>query len=1049
MHVAISATKVEREAVAISTTSTPCSATSPGPLHPLREVVLELLELLTGTSWASRMAGGRATQRRGGGGSQGPANPKKAQAKGKSRSPRGKGGGSAGGDHKGGGKRGRGSSGTPTPKPKEGYRSRQVSRQPKSPSSRCATPRLAEASCDPVGFRRRNEDTPVLDVDSSATTDYQQDDPPSDGPIYEDGVHVRDLEEVKPQQKSEEEEQDRDEKFRRLYLEQLKWSAAAFKEREIKENLRKGAPRGRDAPEPDEGDRGGGKGEGGRRGGEGERPFFPSWDGTHAPSNPQRYQRWSQVPDSTPTNPRATSAARASSASTATVVGPGSRASEGEGGGGGDRRAAGEGEEAKGADRVGDGGQRGGRGGGRGGRDEGGEGKGGGKVPIAKTLPKPRPAPIVTDATTPASAPKDATAAKRGSELGEPTDPIDAAPTEAATPPPPDKGRGAEEWVDSSELGHGGVLEEGLPDRAAGTAHIGRGNSGEGGRDHYREEECRLPPSFDESEETLKGKMRRRARTCSPRRWRRRRTQGQEVKKKGKQEEGSQTQTFPSAQGNMNGAAGKEEGEGVREPEVAWEEEGAFTGGLDAGEEEGKSEGGGAGALQEEDGGDGQGGNETPHAPTVAWSDPGAAMEEDDDEGGRGGEGGGGEGGDDIPPRPLPLGEEGGGGGGFDIPPRLLLPGEGRGGEGGIDIPPHLLPPRRGADGPGAGGRRLTTTDEDMTKNGPNGQLLQALRIEHHAPAPGPQLGLQELRGKDGITRQKKDDEDEVQMMFKQLLEGQVGQKKASEAAEKKIAKGLNDLRNEVHVKHEWTTARLDGVATTLSDFKEKMEAMGEKVNELESRRDAPNDSGDRGGGGGGGGGGLATGGRGGTTLSGPSARDQLKVAVGGWTTPQLKRVLEERARGLAQEWGEAEAHDVYSYKRAQVAYIIFKVQTDVISFLAKLRRARPTTGTGGDDYPIWANVSQPPEMRAKALPLRAAARAIYTWYEEHDAACPRDLLVDYHRNEIVIGNVVVMEAHGTERTWHRERWLRVTLHVPIDDVIKTCESFAAPPRQE
>ena len=189
--------------------------------------------------------------------------------------------------------------------------------------------------------------------------------------------------------------------------------------------------------------------------------------------------------------------------------------------------------------------------------------------------------------------------------------------------------------------------------------------------------------------------------------------------------------------------------------------------------------------------------------------------------------------------------------------------------------------------------------------------------------------------------------------------------------------------------------------------------------------------------------------GGGGTTLSGPSARDQLKVVVGGWTTPQLKRVLEERARGLVQEWGEAEAHDVYSYKRAQVVYIIFKVQTDVISFLAKLRRSRPTTGTEGDDYPIWAKVSQPPEMRAKTLPLRAAARAIYTWYEEHDAACPRDLLVDYHRNEIVIGNVVVMEVHGTERTWHRERWLRVAPHVPIDDVIKTCEAFAAPPRQE
>ena len=33
-------------------------------------------------------------------------------------------------------------------------------------------------------------------------------------------------------------------------------------------------------------------------------------------------------------------------------------------------------------------------------------------------------------------------------------------------------------------------------------------------------------------------------------------------------------------------------------------------------------------------------------------------------------------------------------------------------------------------------------------------------------------MALQELKGKDGITRQRKDDEDEVKMMFKQLLEG-------------------------------------------------------------------------------------------------------------------------------------------------------------------------------------------------------------------------------------------------------------------------------------
>ena len=347
------------------------------------------------------MAGGQSAQRRGNS-SQGPANPKKAQAKGKSRSPRGKGGGSAGGDRRGEGGRGRGSSTTPTPKTKEGCRSRQVSRQPKSSSSQHATPRLAEASCDPVGFRRGNEETPVVDLDSD---------------------HHEEEEVVKPRHPEEEQEEDSDEKFRRVYLEQLKLSVAAFKEREAKERRNGEAPGGDGAPEPDEGGRGEGSKENeGGGGGEGARPFFPAWEGTQVPLNPQRYQRWSQGPEQQLTSQMATSTARTSSASTATMVGLGGRllGEEGRGGGGGeggeDRRVDGEEKVPAGDDRVEDGGLKGGRGGGggRGKGEEGGKGKGGGKVPIAKPFPKPRPAPIVTDPITLTDGMKDVAPTKRG-----------------------------------------------------------------------------------------------------------------------------------------------------------------------------------------------------------------------------------------------------------------------------------------------------------------------------------------------------------------------------------------------------------------------------------------------------------------------------------------------------------------------------------------------------------------------------------------------------------------------------------------------------------
>ena len=59
----------------------------------------------------------------------------------------------------------------------------------------------------------------------------------------------------------------------------------------------------------------------------------------------------------------------------------------------------------------------------------------------------------------------------------------------------------------------------------------------------------------------------------------------------------------------------------------------------------------------------------------------------------------------------------------------------------------------------------------------------------------------------------------------------------------------------------------------------------------------------------------------------------------------------------------------------------------------------------------IWAKVSQPPELRARTLPLRSAARAIYAYFENKNLPHPRDMVVDYHRSEIVVESYVIVST--------------------------------------
>jgi hypothetical protein len=147
----------------------------------------------------------------------------------------------------------------------------------------------------------------------------------------------------------------------------------------------------------------------------------------------------------------------------------------------------------------------------------------------------------------------------------------------------------------------------------------------------------------------------------------------------------------------------------------------------------------------------------------------------------------------------------------------------------------------------------------------------------------------------------------------------------------------------------------------------------------------------------------------------------------------------------LLSEWG-GEAADVFSYKRAQVAYAVLKNPQDMINFIAYVRTARPTTKTTDDDGVMWAKVSQPPELRAKTLPLRAAARSIYAHFENKDLPHPVDMVVDYHRNEIVVENHVIVSVKGMgDVTWHEDVWTRRLPNAPLAEIRAAAAAFAAP----
>ena len=107
----------------------------------------------------------------------------------------------------------------------------------------------------------------------------------------------------------------------------------------------------------------------------------------------------------------------------------------------------------------------------------------------------------------------------------------------------------------------------------------------------------------------------------------------------------------------------------------------------------------------------------------------------------------------------------------------------------------------------------------------------------------------------------------------------------------------------------------------------------------------------------------------GGSAAKATNYSDGLKVVVGGWAKPQLKRVLEAKVRhftGMAS----VTVSDIFTYKRAQVCYVVFLTNAEMMKFLIFLRTTKPNTDIENDMAPLWGKVSQPLGQRKKTVHL-------------------------------------------------------------------------------
>ena len=114
---------------------------------------------------------------------------------------------------------------------------------------------------------------------------------------------------------------------------------------------------------------------------------------------------------------------------------------------------------------------------------------------------------------------------------------------------------------------------------------------------------------------------------------------------------------------------------------------------------------------------------------------------------------------------------------------------------------------------------------------------------------------------------------------------------------------------------------------------------------------------------------------------------------------------------------------DIYTYMRAQVCYVVFLTNAEMMKFLTFLRNAKPNTYIENDMAPLWGKVSQPLEQRKKTVHLRCGARAVFTVLETYETVPPTDFTIDYHRQQIVVGDDMVCSVLQGDLAWSENVW--------------------------
>ena len=114
---------------------------------------------------------------------------------------------------------------------------------------------------------------------------------------------------------------------------------------------------------------------------------------------------------------------------------------------------------------------------------------------------------------------------------------------------------------------------------------------------------------------------------------------------------------------------------------------------------------------------------------------------------------------------------------------------------------------------------------------------------------------------------------------------------------------------------------------------------------------------------------------------------------------------------------------DVYTYKRAQVCYVVFLTNAEMMKILTFLRTTKLNTDIENDMAPLRGKISQPLEQRKTTVHLRCGARAVFTVLETYKTSPPSDFTIDYHRQQTVVGDNIACSALQGDLMWSENVW--------------------------